>query len=255
MRLQTYFPDTGTSPFFCMPLAAGWYRNEPDHSEHRAPHAVLGSHLHIVLSGKGTLVNHGVTYPLKAGDAFLWASHLEQRYSSDRVDPWEVLWVHFHGERVMELLAETGFLNPIVWHLRSREGLEAAMKALIEEGQKLGPSDDVRLSCLFYEILTLFMAQAIPYEQDPEQGALQRVTQLLPAMREAAAEPFVLEEWAARAGISPSYFCRVFRRITGMRPNDHIRRHRLQRAKKMLLEQPACPVSRIAKEVGYPADS
>jgi AraC-like DNA-binding protein len=74
-------------------------------------------------------------------------------------------------------------------------------------------------------------------------------------MQQEAAEPFILEQWSERAGVSPHYFCKLFRSAMEMTPMDFITRCRLQMAKQWLLERKDTNIGQIAADVGYPSVS
>ncbi len=63
-------------------------------------------------------------------------------------------------------------------------------------------------------------------------------------------QPLTLEELAAVAGLSPYYFCRIFRRTTGHSPNSYVIGQRLAYAAH-LLRRKGMPPAQVAGEVGY----
>ncbi|MNE95756.1 HTH-type transcriptional regulator YesS [compost metagenome] len=74
-------------------------------------------------------------------------------------------------------------------------------------------------------------------------------------MQQEAAKPFLLEHWAEQAGVSPHYFCKLFRSTMEMTPMDFITRCRLQMAKQWLLERKNDNIGQIAMDAGYPSVS
>jgi len=63
-----------------------------------------------------------------------------------------------------------------------------------------------------------------------------------------------LEEMAAHAGITPSHFCRVFRKATGVTPHQYVMKARLDRAQQMLT-QSDLPLSAVADFLGFTSQS
>src|SRR5699024_6376091 len=47
-------------------------------------------------------------------------------------------------------------------------------------------------------------------------------------------EPLTLEDLSRQAGLSPKYFCRVFRQLTGRTPIDYLLYYRVECAAEML---------------------
>jgi AraC family transcriptional regulator len=64
------------------------------------------------------------------------------------------------------------------------------------------------------------------------------------------AEPIALATLAAKAGLSPYHFCRVFKQSMGLPPRRYHSRCRLEQAKR-LLGEPATSVTEIGTVIGY----
>lgn len=67
---------------------------------------------------------------------------------------------------------------------------------------------------------------------------------------QAADDPLSLDDLAEIAGLSPFYFTRIFRDITGIPPGEFRNAIRFDRAKKLLMTTPAS-ITDICFEVGY----
>ncbi len=76
------------------------------------------------------------------------------------------------------------------------------------------------------------------------------VERVVKAMREQPGETLALGDMADMAYLSPYYFSRVFREVTGVPPTTYLAALRLQEAKHLLLTTPAS-VSEVCFEVGY----
>ena len=63
-------------------------------------------------------------------------------------------------------------------------------------------------------------------------------------------EPVTLEQLAAAAGYSSGYFCKRFKKVTGLSPLQYVVRHRLEQAKKRMLTT-RDPLETIMLEVGF----
>jgi AraC-like DNA-binding protein/ligand-binding sensor protein len=63
-------------------------------------------------------------------------------------------------------------------------------------------------------------------------------------------EPMTLEMVASHVGISPFYFCKLFKRATDMTFTEYVNRRRIERAKRRLLA-PNSRVTEVAYDVGY----
>ena len=65
---------------------------------------------------------------------------------------------------------------------------------------------------------------------------------------------YTLEEMAGDAGVTPSHFCRVFRKATGMSPHQYVMKAKLERAQQMLA-QSQMHLSSIAECLGFTSQS
>jgi AraC-like DNA-binding protein len=64
-----------------------------------------------------------------------------------------------------------------------------------------------------------------------------------------------LEAWAAKADLTPNYFCTLFKRATNMTPVTYITKCRIQASKQLLLSDPLIPIKGVAIRSGYPGVS
>lgn len=251
MRRQIFLPLIHDHPYFCFPEAVGWYHSDAHHQVDRTQKELNCFNLHIVLSGKGYLKAEQQTYVLQQGDAFLYFPSDAQTYYSDKDHPWEVMWLHFNGHFLRDYLMEKGFHLSHVWTLKLCENVKGALENLLIEAETNAILHQSTLSTLTYGVLSEFIAQAEPL--NPNKGALyQRVIDLLPKMREQSVKPFQLDYWAAELQISTYYFCRIFKKATGMSPTNFVTLCRLQKSKQLLIEQQNWTVKQVALESGYP---
>lgn len=63
-----------------------------------------------------------------------------------------------------------------------------------------------------------------------------------------------LEAMAADAGLTPSHFCRVFKKATGISPHQYVMKARLERAREMLGESDLS-IAAIADMIGFTSQS
>lgn len=227
----------------------------PEHSVYRGEGTADEFNVHIVVGGSGYVELGGKARRLVRGEAFLFFPFEEQRYYSSKDDPWHVLWVHFQGFRLKEFLVEHGFHRSTLWTLHQLSAVEEAHAALYDEARRHRLLHETKLSGLTYLFLTEMMAHAALATDQRPNASMDRIHELLPRMQETAAEPFDLERWAGQAGVSTYYFCKLFRKATGLTPLAFITMCRLQQGKQWLLDDPDKPIREIAEEVGYASAS
>ena len=81
-------------------------------------------------------------------------------------------------------------------------------------------------------------------------GLSARALRIAQEMIEDIEQPTSINAMAERCGLSRHHFIRCFRLSTGVGPGHAIRRYRIERAKRMLVEDDL-PVAEIARRLGY----
>jgi AraC-like DNA-binding protein/ligand-binding sensor protein len=105
----------------------------------------------------------------------------------------------------------------------------------------------VKLLTIFAEHLSMVSNQIIVRERNAEPPVIARAKQFI---SEHQTEDISLEQVAKSVNTSKFYFCKIFKRETGINFTDYLSRVRLERAKNLLLN-PNLRVSEIAYEVGF----
>lgn len=253
MMRQTVLLTLQDIPYFCYPESVGHYTDHAEHAVLREAGMLGNFNIHYVAAGKGYVEADGVVHELRAGQAVLYFPHQRQHYYSSEDEPWDVRWVHFYGERLHDYMLERGLHRNLLWTLRQRTSWEDAHLALLEEAEQNRMLRPAQLSTLTYALLAEFVQHAVPLKNTRTTSKTEsRVLSLLPQMQQEACEPFLLQDWADRAGVSTYYFCKIFKNAVEMTPMEFVTRSRLQMAKQWLLERPSANIGQIAEEAGYP---
>ena len=105
----------------------------------------------------------------------------------------------------------------------------------------------VRLLTIFAEHLSMVSNQIVVQEQNAEPPVIARAKQFI---AEHQTEELSLEQVATAVHTSKFYFCKMFKKTTGINFTDYLARVRTERAKNLLLN-PNLRVSEIAYEVGF----
>lgn len=254
MKRQVFLPIVHENPYFCFPEAVGCYKDEPQHCAIREKNEFDSFNLHVVISEKGYLKSNNDVHMLQQGDSFLYFPSEEQYYYSDKENPWEVVWVHFRGSYLKEFFIEKGFHLSNVWTLKLWNNIKIAIITLLEEAENSGILHQSTLSTLTYGIISEFLSQAETLNVN-KGDIYNKIVSILPQMRELSSKPFELKYWADELNISTFYFCKMFKKTTGMSPTNFIMLCRLQKSKQLLMEKREWTVKRIALECGYPSIS
>ena len=64
--------------------------------------------LHYVVKGKGRLEMDGQVFPVESNQAFVIPADVLSYYQADAAEPWEYIWLQFHGPKAVEILQKAG---------------------------------------------------------------------------------------------------------------------------------------------------
>lgn len=211
-------------------------------------------HLHAVLSGTGTLYAGGRVFHPRFGQLFLLKNGEQVQYTADDRDPWEYCWVTYNGTEAQRLSEEIGFTEG-VYCLDSSVEAKAFYELVqrMHEKPEMNYTNDLRRRGILLEYLALAL------EATAARGRKNAERYEYPAkVYVERAISFIHYNYAtirvsdimAYIGFTRSYFTTMFKKQTGLSPQEYLKQYRLQRACQQLAETDL-PVQAIAAQVGY----
>ena len=105
----------------------------------------------------------------------------------------------------------------------------------------------VKLLQIFAQHLSLLANQIVVQEKNAEPPVITRAKEFI---EQHQTEDLSLGQVAKAVNISTFYFCKMFKKVTGINFTDYVSRVRIENAKNLLLN-PNLRVSEIAYEVGF----
>ncbi|QKW05151.1 AraC family transcriptional regulator [Streptomyces sp. NA04227] len=244
-------PPDGVRALGLAVTGAGRVRGQGTHRERRTLHEWAGV---LVTAGTGRLTLHGRpgTHSVTAGTFFWLPPGVPHSYGPGP-DGWDEHWVLFDGPAAPRY-AELGYLDggpagPAVLAPADPADVRERLAELL--GLLGGPETLAghvtaagALHCLIGAVGTGVGARAVT--PGVELGL--RALELLDRME---AGPIRVGRVARELAVSRDTLATAVRRVTGSTPTEYVTRRRLDRA-KALLAGTGHPVSRIAREAGYP---
>lgn len=97
-------------------------------------------------------------------------------------------------------------------------------------------------------------AQGNPTEIPTSDFSAFRLHKIMNAVLERPERDHSLDEMAAMAGITPSHFCRVFKKATGISPHQYVLKARLDKAQQMLV-QTDLTLASVSEALGFTSQS
>jgi len=105
----------------------------------------------------------------------------------------------------------------------------------------------VKLLTIFAQHLSLISNQIVVQEQNSEPPFIARAKQFI---NDNQGEELSLNQVAKAVNMSSFYFCKKFKKVTGINFTEYITRVRIEKSRNLLLN-PNLRVSEIAYEVGF----
>lgn len=110
------------------------------------------------------------------------------------------------------------------------------------------------VNALKAHILTGPPAHGNPTEIPVSDFSAYRLHKVMNAILARPEEEHSLDELSAMAGVTPSHFCRVFKKATGISPHQYVMKARLDRAQEMLV-QTDMTLAGISEATGFQSQS
>lgn len=206
---------------------------------------------HYIISGKGYYQLNQTCYELHGGDSFLIFPGAEVYYYPDETDPWEYVWVEFHGEEAKDLLDLTtlSVQSPVVVSKSVNVTCDWVTYYNIPEAYGRERYEIERAGAKMRLLLSLYI-EHYPKKQLP--ATIEYV--------QAAKQMIELNYWrpelsvgdvVSYANIERSYLFRLFKESTGMSVHQYLIAYRIQRSCE-LLSNKKLTVKTVACSVGYP---
>jgi AraC-like DNA-binding protein len=170
-------------------------------------------------------------------------------------EPWYVHWITFSGQGVRSMLHYLGMDRTAVYTVSDGAILSARIRKALSTLQNDYPLRGIDGSGIVYQLMLDFLKYV---ERDGSESRHNHVERLKPALDLIDSEmhrQLSLDDLARAVGVTPQYFCDIFRSITSRRPSEYVNQRRVDRAKELLVSEPNTRIHDIAHRVGFESDS
>jgi len=192
--------------------------------------------LHYVISGKGIFLREGVCNKVEKGQIFIIRPGEVTFYQADLKDPWHYIWIGFESSLDLPVLLSNDVLTaPECGHVFTA----------ISEYSELSCSRELFLCGKIYELLALLEEQ-----RQSATGTHAYIQKAEAYIRAHFLEKISISDLARHLGLDRSYFSTIFKKHTGMSPQQFLVGFRLERAAE-LLSQSLCSPKEAAERSGY----
>lgn len=211
-------------------------------------------HLHVILSGTGTLYTGGQIIHPHFGQMFLLKHNEAAQYIADMSKPWHYCWVAYNGTEAKRLSEEIGFTDGI-YCLDS--GVEPKnffdLVCRMHEKPEMNYINDLRRRGILLE----FLALALEATETPTQKLERRNEHSTDVYIDRAVD-FIhynyktinVSDIVKYVGFSRSYFATIFKKKMGISPQEYLVQYRLKQGCRLLVSTDLS-IQDIAAQIGY----
>lgn len=201
---------------------------------HRAFRKNLDSYLIVlVLSGSGTLMYNEKFYELKPGSCFFIDCKIPYYYQSSDSDPWELIWVHFHGATSKEYYRYFSVISDPALMPQAFGELKDKLERLLDVNTHADLMAEISSSRLIMDILSILL-QDVTNSKEEQTPARQKMLQIRLYLDEHYTDKFSLDQLSENFFISKYHLSREFKNHFGITPNHYVISKRITLVKKLL---------------------
>ena len=206
------------------------------------------------ISGAGELVSLGRRYRVGSGEGMLLYPQEEHAYHALE-EPWYVHWMSFSGHHIESMLHYVGMDRTGVYRVSEPAVIESLIRKALSTLKSDYPLRGIDGSAIVYQIMLDFLKYGQVDGIESHNNSIMRLKPALDLIEERLDQPLTLEEIADSVGVTPQYFCDIFRSFTSHRPMEYVNQRRVDRAKHLLIIEPKTRIHDVARRVGFESDS
>ena len=211
-------------------------------------------HLHVILSGKGSLVVENKENKLHFGQMFITKPGEACFYYADSVDPWSYCWMTFDGTRAEKFVQKAGFVrgvNYLECHADTNQFYRMVERIL--KNPEMSLANDLMSQGILLEYVALAIqsnySEKKTVHRVDEYTADDYVRRAMSLMESNYATVKVADV-ADKIGLNRSYLSSLFKKNLGISPQEYLLQCRMK-STKYFLEKTDISIQEIAKYVGY----
>lgn len=243
-----YTPGEQARQTFFYPICAGHYYCDSTYQVQRSSY---NSYLIMYIKkGAGYLKSPDKTGSFYAGDLITVDCYQPHTYAATKDS--EILWVHFNGATSREYVEAVKSSDRMICSLTNGLTAERLFLSILTAVKTQERGMDALCSCHIVRLLTEILSTDRNCRiSDPSSHI---VEDTLSYISSHICEELPLKQLADRAGLSPFYFSRIFKKETGFTPHNYILHNRINIA-KFYLKSSHYSIKEICFHSGFPTES
>ncbi len=207
--------------------------------------------VHIILNGRGILKIGEQSYKLLKESAFVIYPGEEVVYQADCSEPWEYMWIGFHGYMAKKIVNSMGFTEkyPLI-HVKNVKLMREEVEKMLDARQPT-LANMLKRSSALYALVSMLIDEEQDCKTAENSSNMAYVNKAIEIMVQSYSEKLKISDMATTIGISRNYLTDLFKQELGISPQNFLMNFRMEKAAQELKETDES-VQNIGINVGYP---
>ncbi|MCR4694472.1 MAG: AraC family transcriptional regulator [Pseudobutyrivibrio sp.] len=208
--------------------------------------------IHYIINGEGTLYINKTEYHLHKGQGFLLCPGVVSKYQASMTDPWEYVWVGFHGLNAASYLNSAGLSesNPVFTY-DSDDRVLRCMEDMVRTNDSFNLGADLRLQSLLYQLLAdLVDNNSSTTKEKSASNQYHYVRKALECIQMNYMNDLNVNSLAEELNLNRSYLSTIFKKVLNTSPQSYLSQYRINKACELLSDNDY-PILDIALMVGF----
>lgn len=208
--------------------------------------------MHYIVKGTGTLYMNGQEYPLHQNQGFLLCPGIVSKYVASTDEPWEYIWVGFHGSNAAAYLkmANLSSDSPVFTYDKD-DKIHTCLNDMIQLIDNYSFGAILKMQALLYQLLADLIdnntAHLIPSSVTTQYSYVRKA---LEYVQLHYMNDLNVNKLAEYVNLNRSYLCSIFKKALDISPQTYITQYRINKACEFL-QNPTYSITDISLMVGY----
>lgn len=203
-----------------------------------------------VYDGKGYFYINDTMHTVEKGNIVLYKPHEPQLYNYLIEDSPKVLWVHFTGHDVDNLLTALGFTDKNIFFVDFNSKYPLLFESIVHELKQKKYSFDILSGAYLIELLSLMSRNCFSSKANIDNLSKEKIYSTIEIIHRDYNKKLSIHNFAAQCNMSTCWFINCFKAITNMTPLEYITKIKIDKSKELLIHS-TYNISEISDIVGY----
>ena len=205
--------------------------------------------MHYVLSGSGTVRLSDKEFKVHGGDIFIIPEGIKAEYFQDVSDPWNYIYINFNGSAAIQFCNQGGFSVASPFYASEDPDLKDKFYKLVNA--KIRQKSVFYVYSVLFDIMAHIINERYPDLSNVATHSSEYLNAALRYIEKNYSHPKLsLKDIAETLHLNPSYFSRLFHRMTGSTFLKYLTLFRIQKS-TTLLTGSNLTIKEIANAVGF----